>query len=585
MALFLSLILSFVTVRGFRFAISADYLEPVDLYSFGWVLLFFFLVWALHRVITQKDKRLIIHAAVFALIISTFSVFGTSIAKMRRISWIWESRNYLLNFLNLYAAHFILCFCFAYLAFQWLKNRQAEDQHRQDAHFSGKKVLIWWGILFLCYLPWYLYLYPGMLSPDSGSQILDAITPGTLNDHHSAFLDLVMRGILLPIRNLTGSLQIAVGICTLLQMMTLTFAFGFSFEWIRQYVRNKLLRALVFLWFAFFPVHNLFSVTLWKDILFSVCFLFLLLTLDSASRDEAAFFHSGKKQAALFLTLLLLPLMRHNGLSITLVMAVYLFFRFRAYRRQAALICLGAIAAFGIWDFVILPALHTTKTTPAHLYSLQEQQIVRVLDEKRDELSETERSEPESYFNIPEIWTVYNPILSDPVKNQFNNQKFSADPGRFFSLWLELGSRYPVIYLEAFLMNNYGFWTPEINYWYSDFYMADAAKIEDIHPAPILKLGMVEKVYNWFRTYGFLKTPLVLHLFSAAACFWVWIFCGVYCLYQNRSKFLLFVPGFALWLGLLLAPLANDFRYAYGLFTGLPLLLAASLGTRDLNQD
>ena len=134
-------------------------------------------------------------------------------------------------------------------------------------------------------------------------------------------------------------------------------------------------------------------------------------------------------------------------------------------------------------------------------------------------------------------------------------------------------------------MNNYGFWSPEINYWYSDFYMADAAKIEDIHPAPVFSPGIIEKVYNWFRHYEFLKTPLVIHLFNAGSSFWMWIFCGVWCLYQNRQKFLLFVPGAALWLGLLVAPLATDFRYAYGLFIGLPLLLAASLTARDPKQE
>ncbi len=585
MALFLSLLLSFAAVRGFRFKITADYIKPVDLYSFGWVLLFITLVWALHRVITQKNIRLSAHAALFALIISTFSVFGASIAKMRRISWIWENRNYLLNFLNLYFAHFILYFCAAYLAFQWLESHPAWEQYQKNARFSFRKALLWWGILFLCYLPWYLYLYPGMLSPDSGTQISDAITTGTLNDHHSAFLDLVLRAILIPVRNMTGSLQIGVGICTLLQMMVLTFAFASCYEWMRQYVRNKLLRVTAFLWFAFLPVHNLYSVTLWKDILFSVCFLFLLLTLDAAARDEEAFFRSRKKQAALFLTLLLLPLMRHNGLSVTLVTAIYLFFRFKTHRRQTALIGISALAVFGLWDLAILPALNASKVTPAHIYSVQEQQIVRVLDEKRGELSEEERAELGSYFKLPDIWMVYNPILSDPVKNQFNNEKFSEAPGKFLSLWLSLGLRYPVVYLEALLMNNYGFWTPEINYWYSDFYMAESAQIEDIHPAPVWKPGIIEKVYNWFRHYEFLKTPLVLHLFNAGSCFWMWIFCGVWCLYQNRKKFLLFVPGFALWLGLLVAPLANDFRYAYGLFAGLPLLLAVTLTNRNPSQN
>ncbi len=163
------------------------------------------------------------------------------------------------------------------------------------------------------------------------------------------------------------------------------------------------------------------------------------------------------------------------------------------------------------------------------------------------------------------------------IKNHFRNERFNEDPGRFLSLWLDLAKRYPATYVESLLMNNYGYWYPEINYWYSDFKVVKPAEIADIRSAPILKIGVVESVLDFVRSYKFLKIPLGNLLFNAAACFWVWIFCGVYCLYRNRKKLILFMPGFALWLGILVTPINNDFRYVYGLFTALPLLLAAVL--------
>ncbi|MBQ6509681.1 MAG: hypothetical protein IJI07_09445 [Flexilinea sp.] len=577
MTLIISVLLGFIAVCGFRYEVTDDYLKLTNTYSFFWLMLFCFFVWALYRAMHEKDRPLLLCSALFALIISTFSSFGVSIAKMHRLSWIWESKGYLVNFLNLYYGRFILYFCFGYTVYGLLKGREPKDRTAVKQKFSFGRVLLWWGILLLFFIPWYLLLYPGILTPDSGAQVRDAITVNTLIDHHSAFLDLVLRGILLPVRHWTGSLQTAVGITMLLQMLIVTFAFAWCYEWIRRYLSCRALRLFAFLWFAVYPLHPIYSVTMWKDILFSISFLFLMLCLDSAAADEDAFFTSVMKKLALFLTLLLLPLMRHNGLSITVVMTVYLFFRFRRYRRQAAVICGCALAAFGIWKFVLLPAMNVTGITPAHVYSVQEQQIVRILDERRDELTEDELAELESYFDIPEIWNVYNPILSDPVKVHFRNSRFNEDPGKFFSLWLDLGKRYPLTYLESVLMNNFGYWYPELNYWYSDFGVVQVAEIEDIHSAPILRIGVVESVFNWFRSYGFLKIPMGNLLFSPAACFWVWIFCGIYCLYRNRKKFILFIPGFALWLGILVTPINNDFRYVYGLFTALPLLLAAGL--------
>ena len=577
MAIVFSVFLSFLAVYGFRYEVTDNYLKLTNTYSFFWLLLFCFFTLILYRVFHEKDRPLVLCSALFALIISTFSSLGVSMAKMRRLSWIWESRSYLVNFLNLYYARFILYFCFAYFVYGLLKNRARKEEPEGRQKFSFKRVLLWWGILLLFFIPWYLRLYPGILTPDSGAQVADAITVDNLIDHHSAFLDLLLRGLLLPVRSWTGSLQTAVGVVMLLQMLALTFAFALCYEWIRRYISDRTLRLFAFLWFAVYPIHPIYSVTLWKDILFSVCFLLLLLCLDAADTDEDAFFTSGWKKAALFLTLLLLPLMRHNGLSVTVVMTVYLIIRFKRYRLQAAVICGCVMAVFGIWKFVLMPAMHVIGIAPAHVYSVQEQQIVRVLDEHRDELSDAEREELESYFNIPEIWTEYSPILSDPIKNHFRNERFNEDPGRFLSLWLDLAKRYPATYVESLLMNNYGYWYPEINYWYSDFKVVKPAEIEDIRSAPILKIGVVESVLDFVRSYKFLKIPLGNLLFNAAACFWVWIFCGVYCLYRNRKKLILFMPGFALWLGILVTPINNDFRYVYGLFTALPLLLAAVL--------
>ena len=406
MTLIISIVLSILAIHGFRFDVTDNYIKLNNTYTFYWILLFVFITGTLYRVFSEKEKRLFCCSALFSFIISTFSVIGVSIARMRRISWIWESRNYLINFLSLYYAQFILYFCISYLAFRWLKKISINQNNSANPVFSFRRVLLWWGILTLFFLPWYLHLYPGVLTRDSGDQIYDAITTNTLSDHHSAFLTLVMRGILLPIRQASGSLQLSVGVCVLLQMLIVTFVFAFSYEWIRLYLQNRVLRAAAFLYYALYPIHPIYSITLWKDILFSACFLALILCLDALNQDETAFFSSKKKKTALFLIMLLLPLMRHNGIAITLVTGVYLFFCCRSYRFQIAGICIGVLLLFGIWEYFAMPALNVAKITPAHTFSILEQQIVRTLDEHRDELDPEERSELESYFDHPEVWTI-----------------------------------------------------------------------------------------------------------------------------------------------------------------------------------
>ena len=581
MVLALSLLLAFIAVCGFRMELTTNYLVLGNTESFTWLLVFLFFTWVIYQSIREKDKKLKLCAALFAVTAALFYVLGLSLSKMYRLSWIWETRSYLINTLNLFFGHTVLYYSFAFLSFRMLRNAPASAKSSQGYTFSIKRVLLYWIILLVFYIPWYLLYYPGLLSPDSLNQIMDAISLDSLSNHHSAILNLVIRGILLTVHRFTGSYQTGVGICTLLQMLIITFIFAFCYEWIRRYMHNKLIAVIVFLWFALYPIHQLFSVTLWKDILFSVFFLIMLLCIDSAANDESAFFSSGKKVFLLFLCLLLLPLMRHNGITVTIVLPIYFLFRFKNFRKQILLGFAGVLLVFFSWKLILIPALNITDIQPAHVYTFMEQQIVRTMDEHRDEMTEEELKELQNYFYVPEIWTLYNPRIADPVKDQFRNELFHENPFKFFSLWVKTGLKFPLTYIEAFLLNDYGFWFPEVNQWISDYSMYEGTKVEDIHPAPIIRLGYVEKIINWLKQYQFTKTPVLFLLFSPGAYWWLWIYCGCYCLYRNRKKFALFMAGFALWLGILLVPITNAFRYGYGLLVGFPLVLFTSLSRRS----
>lgn len=580
MTLAFSLLLAFLAVCGFRMELTTDYLALVNTESFIWLLVFLFFARVIYLSIREKDKRLKIFAAVFAVISAVFYVLGISISKMYRLSWIWETRSYLLNTFLMFFGHTVLYYSFAFLSFRMLKNAKTADRS-SSYKFSMKRVLIFWVIFLVCYIPWYLTYYPGLLSPDSITQIKDALSLESLNNHHSAILDLVIRGLLMTVHRITGSYQTGIGVCIFLQMLAVTFSFAFSYEWIRRYIQNKVLNGIVFLWFALFPIHNLYSVILWKDILFSICFLFLLICIDSAANDEDAFFLRWQKVFLMFLCLLLLPLMRHNGFTVTIALPIFFLFRFKKFRKQILLGFSCVLLLFFSWKFILIPMLHVTDVHPAHVYSFMEQQIVRTLDEHRDEMTEEEQNELQSYFSGTEIWNSYNPRLSDPVKERFLNDRFRESPSRFFTLWLKTGLKFPITYIEAFLINDYGFWFPEVNHWISDYSSYEGTKVEDIHPDPMRKVAFVEKITNWMKQYQFTKTPVLFLLFSPGAYWWLWIFCGCYCLYRNWKKFVLFMTGLFLWVGILFVPLANDFRIGYGLIIGFPLVLFASLCGKD----
>ena len=580
MELFFSIILGFLAVRGFRYTVTEEILSPVNTESFIWLLLLLFFIWVIDRSFRAKDKALILYSALFGITTALCYILGISMEKVKRISWMWINSGYLLNALNLFFSHALLYYCFAYLTFGFLRKHGSNSTAHE---FSFKRVILIWVILILLYLPWYLYCFPGNLTQDSADQLDDAITVDAIRDHHSAFLTLMMRIVIVPIRALTGSLQLGTGAVSLLQMLIVTFVFALAYEWLRQYLPGRILRGLAFLCYAAYPIHYFYAVTMWKDILFSVGFLAFLLCIDDAASDEDVFFGSRRKMILLTVLLVLLPLMRHNGISIVVITAFCLLLRFPAHRKQLLLIFGGFVLLFGFWKLIALPAMNVTKITSSHVFSVLEQQMARAMNVHHEELSEEEMTEFTTYFDIGDLWSRYNPILSDSVKKHFREELFEEDPKGFFALWLKLGRRYPVDYIEAFLANNYGYWFPGTHSGFIAYGIEDKGLIEDVHSAPAFELpGKINsRVLTFFDEEQYLKTPLLPLLFSRGACFWLWVFCGCYCLYNNRRKFILFIPGFSLWLGILISPVYNEYRYVYGLFAALPLLLASSLSGSD----
>lgn len=579
MALPVSFLLSFLAVRGFRFSVTPNGFSLRNTESFDWLLIFIFFTWALYVIFKEPDKRIKKYAALFSVCVTVFYTVGKSLEERGTLTWIWESKTILLNYLNLFFSHMILYYCAAFLVFRLLRDKSCSKPEQRHTVFSIRKVLFFWALLLIIYIPWYLYCYPGVLTYDSGDQVRDALSVNTLSDFNPAFITLLLRFILIPVQKITGSVQVGIGICSFLQMLIVTFVFALTIERIYSYLQNWCLRIIVLAWYALYPVNNIYSVTMWKDILFSVCMLGFLLCIDSAVSNEKSFFSRKRTQFFLFLTMLLLPLLRHNGISISLIMSLYLLFYFRGHRRQILLICGSSLLLFCIWQFIIIPKIRTSTVPTGDFLSVPLQQITRVLSYHHSEMDPKMRSEAESYFNVQNIWHEYDPQLADPVKRHFNSELFKSDPLKFFSLWMKLGKVYKLEYIEAFLNNNYGYWYPETRYWISSYGVIAGGTIEDVHTAPIVKIGIIDKIYNWYAYHKYMSTPLIPLLFSRGACFWLWVFCGMFCFYRNRRKFALVLPGYILWFFILWSAVYNEYRYVYGLFICIPLVLSSVLST------
>ncbi len=579
MSWIMPILMSALAVYGRRVEISAEGLVPGG--KPVWVLVLAFVSFALllYFAFRDADRRRVKYAALYALMLALFRVVGSCFEKMEALRPVLIGKRNMLKYLNLIFSCWTLYFCLAWVLFK-LISRSAAKEGSPMKPFSWKRVLIIWAVFALYYFGWYLFCYPGIMTYDTGAQFRDAIDHATLSDHHSAFVTLLIRLVFDITYPFTGSFQLSAGILTLLQMLILTFVFALGAERAARYAAHTLTKVLIFLYFGAYPIHNLYAVTLWKDIPFSVCVLAFMLCLDSALRDEEGFFAKKTNCLLMFVSLALLPLLRHNGIAVSLGMAIVMLICFKKCRRFAASVAGGALALFAVWKLVICPQIVTSKWASRESLCVPLQQAARIFQEHRDELDEETIAAWQEYFKEPEFWSVYWGINADPVKALFRSERFDENPARFFRLWTDLVRRYPLTAVESFLHNNYGYWFPDTQYWISSIGVIVTGTIGDIHTQPPAKLPWVERIYHWYAYHEYRVLPQGYLLTSRGFCFWIWLFCGMYCLYNNRRKFPLFMIGFFIWAPILFSPIYAEFRYVYGLFTCLPLLMASTLSAR-----
>ena len=142
MALIISILLSLITIRGFRYIPSEDGLVSADVTMFGKTLILLILIPILYRSGKDPDRRLKAHAGAFGIITAVFYTLGLSMDRAKTLSLMWQNSGYTVNFLNIFLSRAVIFYSLAYLIFSVLKKSPALSNTRPADTFSRKRVLL-----------------------------------------------------------------------------------------------------------------------------------------------------------------------------------------------------------------------------------------------------------------------------------------------------------------------------------------------------------------------------------------------------------------------------------------------------------
>ena len=471
--------------------------------------------------------------------------------------------------------------------FQWLQY----DNRKKSFQIFGMSLLCITGVYLFLFLVCY---YPGNLSSDSLDQIGQCLT-GRFIDHHPVFHTFLINVFIKMSMAFNGNIETGVVWYFLFQILVMGSIFSYTVTTLYQMKLRKCLVIAALAYYAVFPMHVMYSFTMWKDVLFGGSVL-----LFTVAYGRILFGIGRKHWNFMYLVIggIGMCLLRSNGWAAFLLTALaygVLSIKDRIQccesgnanysNRSGVLICLlGILALSSLMKFPLLDALHIPGTNIYESLSIPAQQVARTIRDC-DDLTEKQEALLEKIVDVEAVPNTYKNYISDPIKGLLrktdDGSYLKKHKWDYLKLYLEVGAAHPKKYLEAWIDQTKGYWNGGYAYWrWSDVVDSNDFELER-------KVGS-KAVRKLFRDYMWLFENVPLFQPLVGIGLHVWLVCLAAFLNlvrREKEKLFLTIPVLVVVATLLIAtPVYAECRYAYAVFCVIPFLGAAVFYERNAGQ-
>lgn len=470
-----------------------------------------------------------------------------------------------------------------------------------------------------CYLPYFLMYYPTWFNNDAVWQMEQALGMAAKSNHHPYFHTLIIKVFLTVGYGLFHDYTAAVALYTFCQMALTAAVFGFYLYLLYRRGTRILWLVLAVFFYALLPINGMYSICMGKDAWFTAAFLLFVWAVHNCAAKTGAVDGAaggtvtteapgsfegwgkafgapgGRRWLWFFVTGASVCLLRSNGIFVFLGTAVLLIlsqlFSVRASdgagrrnlpgqdRQGMYISVLAVLVCYLLWQGPVLHALQVQPPDTIESLTMPVQHLLCAYA-RGGNLKPEEVEMLEAVVPLSQIDEYYNPYLFDMTKNYIrehgNQSVIAKNKGTYAKLWMKVGLRNPMLYLEAEIRQTAGYYAlhiPHDQILYSEYFMVDNPfGIENERRVfsydDSLFMG---EFLQWFQTF-------YNRVWSLGLNTWLLLFALACALYRGRRA-VVFAPCVMLLGSLLLAaPVYNEFRYAYGVFVALPVLFSVGVG-------
>ena len=426
-------------------------------------------------------------------------------------------------------------------------------------------------IIFLCFLPYFLIYYPGLFTNDSISELNMIVNNfSTISDHHTVIHLLFMT---IPYKlgmAIFNNTVIACSLITLTQMIIMSLIFGKFISFLYKRGVNKYILFFVLLYFTILPVHAFYSISNWKDVIFSGLVLLLTMELVKLLEKKTITF---RNSYTFIIISILTVFFRNNAIYMYIILAIITLIVFRKQIKTIGLMLLIVFVVYFGVKGPIYSYFNVKSSSSTEYLAIPLQQLGRMAY-KGVEFTEEEEELINELIPLETLRNSYNPEIVDSIKfnDEYNKEVFEENKLTYLKLWASLCFKHFSVASEAYLISTLGYWYPNIDYWTvvtkidkNDIGLTDSSLLPEA----------VKEATNHLTTK---EIPVFNFSWSIGLCIWlIFIAFMVAIKRKNIRSLYIFVPVIGIWLTMMVAtPVFAEFRYIYSAFTCLPLLLLAS---------
>lgn len=567
-------VLSFISTLGINGLITITS-EQVTNNSFVYFIFFALFLFTFSKIKILK-KGYTVFSIIFSVFLSLVLIIGSQLEFYSEIIWSFAT---LIKIIALSVSIFPL----NYLLLKYVD--KFKIQKLDNINYKKIFVITFLIILFFNFLV-FLALYPGEYGYDAGFQIMEILEKDVqITSHFSLLFSFILAKVVNLGKVLFGSYQVGFGIYCFLQMTFLSYVATKITVFCVKRIPNKIIYFINVLFFSFFPLYTLMSISAAQDSVFAGLFCLIILNVIELIENKD-YWKNKLKPISLGILIFLLCLIRNNGFYCILISIPFIFLSCKNKKVVVLLIFIIPLFAYKIYSGPVFNILGVTKTdTFREMLSIPSQQFARVYNYNLKVFSKEELKQLKKFY--PQIddfkYYTYRQSIADPTKSVLNNKYVKSNLKDYISLWTSNGVKDPENYVEAFLLNSLGFWYPNKNYNddrmyhpYIEIEMMDAAKWNPryVQIKRESKFPIYEKILNiTIGKNAWKRIPIISTIFTTGTYFIIFIFLFLLTILRRNFKYMLPISIIlGLYATLFLSPVAL-FRYCFPIIMVSPLMI------------